>query len=100
MQIIREDVCYDVYVKIGQDHTGDVFGAPVAHFMHESNVLAYKEQLEEQGQSVRVQKAVLLGFSESSKEEWFMDYDQESNLERPRWGIKSLFTAFLPNLRY
>ena len=68
--------------------------------MDESNALLYKKHLEEVGQSVVVQKSLLLGFSENSKKEWFMDYDQKGNLHYPRWGRKALLSAFLSNLRY
>jgi hypothetical protein len=48
--------------------------------MEESNALAYKSQLEVQGQTVHVEKATVHRLdSELDREYWFMDYDWDDN---------------------
>ena len=74
---MSEEASYDVYVRVSVDLLGrDEFGEAVAHFLERDNAVALKRRLEARGESVRIEKGVVHGLSESGKESWFSDYSR------------------------
>ena len=51
-------------------------GEPV-RFIEEHNAFALKDELEEAGKTVHVQRSAVYDFSETAKEEWFLDYSPD-----------------------
>jgi len=74
--VAEQDFSYDVYIKVGEDWAGhDQRSDAIAHFHEEDNAVAFKRQLEGQGETVYVERSTLQGFSEVAKEAWFEDYE-------------------------
>jgi hypothetical protein len=81
---LSRDVSYDVYVKLGVDHMGrPEFSDAVAHFREQRNTVTYKRRLEARGETVHVQKSTVYDFSETTKAEWFMDYEPKAPAAEP-----------------
>jgi hypothetical protein len=81
---LRQDVSYDVYVKLGVNHLGrPEFSDAIAHFSEQRNAVAYKRQLEARGKTVHVHKSAIYDLSEVEKEEWFMDYEPKGPPANP-----------------
>jgi hypothetical protein len=82
---VSGEASYDVYVKVGVDLLGrDEFGEAVAHFVEQNNAVALKRRLEARGETVRIEKGVVYGLSESGKESWLSDYSRVTEYELPR----------------
>jgi hypothetical protein len=87
---LNQDVSYDVYVKLGMDHTGrPEFSDAIAHFREQRNAVTYKRQLEARGETVQVQKSTVYDFSEATKAGWFMDYEPKAQPAEPRGTSES-----------